>query len=557
MSSESIEIKMGDWMINAGLVGLCNILEYSGDKVSKEADKIIIDSDSLNNFDEKYFKYFIDTYLKTLSWYKIVSYRDTIKYFEDSNFKDFDEASLESLNDYITKTAKYYIKSSSYKAAYELIEGPVDIFELEKNLTPVKFNKKDSIENKLPEIKETYETIKEIINYFTTDKTKKYLAGKNVIYTIINNGWNGVSFLNKQTKEKDMYIDYNNYFVKPVMEHIKADKSKYKYNCFICESKMKDMSNDVSFLNDTGFDVARKSSHVWDFINDVAICNVCKLIYSCIPAGITYAAGRGIFINANSTVNNLIITNGNIKAEVLQKDGKGSSLTYRSLITSIQEQFNVSSKYELSDVQVVRYEQEKYRFNILSKNILKVIFNSKDELNKLINCGFKEINTYFNIYDLVINNLLNNRNLIVLLHKLLIYKISNAKDCRYSTNNLSSLLKINYNFMKEIGYMGNSDKDVLDRANSSGYYLRQAYKEKGAVDKLNGIAYRLLNSLKTNNRAMFMDTMLNCYLYVKKEVPEVFLDALKDEDTFKHIGYAFVMELVEGKKNENGGRNNE
>lgn len=555
--SEKIEIRMGDWMINAGIVGLYNILEHCGDKVGKDQDKIIIEKNSLNNFEEKYFRYFIDTYFKTLSWYKVVSYESLIKHFEENAFQDFTEDNLESLNNYITKIVKYYLKSSSYEAAYELIGGKADIINLEKRLNAIKFRKKESLENKLPEIKETFEILKHIITYCSSEKAKKYLAGKNIIYNIIKNGWNGVSFLNRQTKEKDMYIDYKNYFVQPAVEYLEAERSKYKYKCFICESEIKDLNNDVSFLNDTGFDVARKSSHVWNFINDVAICNICKLVYSCIPAGITYANSRGIFINANSQSDNLVKANNNIKALVLKKDGRESSVTYKALIISIQEQFNDSFKYELSDIQVVRYEDEKYRFNILSKNILNVIFKSKEELNRLINCGFTEIKTYFNIYDLVIDSLLNNRNLIVLIHKLLIYKISNARDCRYSINNLRSMLKINYNYMKEIEYMSKSDKDILGLANASGYYLRQAYKEKGSEDKLNGIAYRLLNSLKTNNRNMFMDTLLNCYLYTRKEVPSVFLEALKDEEVFKHIGYAFVMNLIDDKKVQNGGKDNE
>lgn len=92
------------------------------------------------------------------------------------------------------------------------------------------------------------------------------------------------------------------------------------------------------------------------------------------------------------------------------------------------------------------------------------------------------------------------------------------------------------------------EKDSIQRANTSGYYLRQDYKGKKAENKLNGIAYRLLNALKTNNKDMFMDTILNCYLYVQKEVPAIFLDALRDELAFKTIGYAFVTGLIEGKE---------
>lgn len=558
----TIKLTMEDWMLNAGIIGVYNILEHAGDKVVVCDNYIEFDKECLNGFEDKYFRYFIDTYLQTLSWYKIVSYESVIDHYEQTNFQDFNEESLDKLNGYITNTVKYYLKSASYKAAYDLIQLDADILELEKKLTSIKLGKKERLEDKIQEVKGNFQVLKEIIAYFNNEEAKKYLAGKNAVYTIIKNAWNGVSFLFNQTKEKDMYTDYKNYFVNPVQEYVNSDKTKFKYHCFICGNEMKDLSNDLSFLNVTGFDVARKSSHVWNFTNDVAICGLCKLIYSCMPAGITYANNKGMFINANSTMREAININNKIKADVLGKDGKEHSLNYKALITSIQEQFNESFKYELSDIQVVRYEDEKYKFNILARNILEVIFKSKGELNKLMNCGFTEVKTYFNIYDLVIESLLNNQNLTVLIHKLLIYKLSNSNDCRYSGRNLLSMLRINYNFMKEIGYMGNidvqkSEKDIIDRASGAGYWLRQAYAGKGSVDKLNGIAYRLLNALKTNNTSMFMDTVLNCYLYTRKEVPGVFLDTLKDDEAFKHIGYAFVTGLIEGKKDENGGKDNE
>jgi len=106
--------------------------------------------------------------------------------------------------------------------------------------------------------------------------------------------------------------------------------------------------------------------------------------------------------------------------------------------------------------------------------------------------------------------------------------------------------------------MKDLEKDIVKLGNTSGYYLRERYRSKGSIDKLSGISYRLLNSLKTNNTDSFMDTLLNCYLYAKLPVPEVFLNALRSEEQFKTIGYAFVAGLIEGEKNEeNGGKVNE
>ena len=67
---------------------------------------------------------------------------------------------------------------------------------------------------------------------------------------------------------------------------------------------MENFNKYFSFLVNTGFDVSRKSSHVWEFNNDVAVCPICKLVYSCVPAGITYIIGSGIYINDNSSMKN-------------------------------------------------------------------------------------------------------------------------------------------------------------------------------------------------------------------------------------------------------------
>lgn len=93
--------------------------------------------------------------------------------------------------------------------------------------------------------------------------------------------------------------------------------------------------------------------------------------------------------------------------------------------------------------------------------------------------------------------------------------------------------------------------DIVTISNKCGYYLREAYKQKDPnTNKLSGISYRLLNALKVNDKDMFMDTILNCYLYVKKSVPPVLLEVLKDEeDIFKTVGYAFVSGLIEGQDN--------
>lgn len=560
---ERIKLEMNDWLFNSGLVGLRNILEHAGDKCNLGNQYIEFNISVLENFEEKYMNYFIDTYESILSWKKIVSYEDTLNYHEDSDFNSFEEKELESLNNYIKDTVKHYLKSNSYQAAYKLIKSNTDVQKISKEIKTLKLKKKEKIQDKIEEVREIYSQLRTIINYCNEAESKKYLAGKNVVYTIIKNAWNGVCFLNPQTKEKDMYIDYKNYFIEPVKDYITSESKNEKYNCFMCDRQMSNMDNNLSFLNNIGFDVSRKSSHVWNFNNDVAICPVCKLVYSCVPAGFVYIQGNGIYVNDNQSMERAITINNNIKNEIL-KNYKGNKVnTYKALVNSFKEQVNDKTKYEYSDIQVIRYKKENdkdnYRFNILSKKMLKVIKDSKDDLDGIVKAGFNEVKTYFYIYELVVSRILNNQNLFSLIHKLNVHKLSSPNDCRFSTKQIIKILNINYRILEVMGYMENTKQDIIKKANVSGYYLREQYKSRGAKDKLSGISYRLLNALKTSNQDMFMDTLLNCYLYVQKTVPQIFIEALKDDETFKTIGYSFVTGLIEGKENtdKSGGNEND
>ena len=207
---------------------------------------------------------------------------------------------------------------------------------------------------------------------------------------------------------------------------------------------------------------------------------------------------------------------------------------------------------------VIKDKKSESDFSTEREILYKVLFDMKSDLNVLNKMGYKEINTYFNIYELVIQRILNNHNLYTLIHKLLLYKISSIKDLYYPIDSMMNLLRINIKFLEGIGAMEKNNDDIIRIANGSGYYLKKKYREKGTEDKLRGISYRLLNALKTNNTGMFMDTLLNCYLYVQDAVPKIFLEVLKDEDEFKNVGYAFLTGLIDGKVDTgNDNKNNE
>ena len=550
-----IVIELGTWQYNAGIAGLCNILKKNGIEINIHEDKLIFNSEedlkkALENFEEKYFNYLIEKYEKTLSWYKIVSYKEELQDIKN-NFELLDEKKFQELDKYIKEILKYYIKSASYKAAYELIGGNTDPLQLEKELKPVSIKKNEKISDKKEDILKMIDKALILIEY--CEKGKEYLAGKNVIYTLIKNAWNGVCFLNPQTKEKNFYKDFKNYFVDTALSYLDEDKSKYKYECFVCDSKIKNFDNDFSFLNETGFDTARKPSHAWNFLNNAGMCPLCRLIYSCIPAGFSYVYGNGIFINSNQSLTELLRVNKLVYEKIYNHNTKNegnSSLTYRALAEALKDEKEENLKYELADIQMVRYENEKYYFNILSKNIIKIIKNSKNDLDFLTKAWYREINTDFRIYEEVMKKLLNNQNLFTLIYKLLFYRVSREKDCHFTANHVMNILNINYRILEGVGLMENKEKFNRE-AKAAGFYLREKYINKKAEHKIPGLCYRILNGIKTNNRKMVMDTIFNMYLYVESPVSNVIAKMLDDDKSLEQFGYGFTAGFLSGKQNEN------
>lgn len=550
-----IVIELGTWQYNAGIVGLCNILEKNGIEINIHEDKLIFNSEedlkkALENFEKKYFNYLIEKYEKTLSWYKIVSYKEELQDIKE-NFEILDEKRFQELDKYIKEILKYYIKSASYKAAYELIEGNIDPLQLEKELKPISIKKNEKISDKKEDILKMVDKALVLIEY--CEKGKEYLAGKNVIYTLIKNAWDGVCFLNPQTKEKNFYKDFKSYFVDTALSYIDEDKSKYKYECFVCDNKIKNFENDFSFLNQTGFDTARKPSHTWNFLNNVGMCPLCRLIYSCIPAGFSYVYGNGIFINSNQSLTELLRVNRLVYEKIYNHNTKNegnSSLTYRALTEALKDEKEENLKYELADIQMVRYENEKYYFNILSKNVIKIIKKSKNDLDFLEKTWYREINTDFRIYEEIMKRLLNNQNLFTLIYKLLFYKISREKDCHFTANHIMNILNINYRILVGVGLMENKDK-FNKEAKVAGFYLREKYINKKAEHKIPGLCYRILNGIKTNNRKIVMDTIFNMYLYVESPVSNVIAKMLDDDKSLEQFGYGFIAGFLSGKQNEN------
>ena len=577
---EKIELKLKDYLFNAGLLGFINILgkeaKNNGELEFDNKNRLIRFSPKvLENFEYKYFDFFIKRYGKTLTYGKILEFEKYIDEFEENGEKIKSINELKMINDKIT-FFKAKIKSESYKKAYDFIEknGTNKILEMEKELKKIKEPKENVNEISNDDVKNNLKIMKEIISFFKKKITdnegnvKNYLAAKNIAYVIINNAWSSVSFLNRANAAKDIYEEYKSYFVESALEYINANKSKFKYKCTISNMPMKDYKNTLGFLNDTGFDVSRKPSHVWNFVNDIAVTPLVTLIYSCVPAGFIYGADKGIFVNANHNIDQLCKINNGIAYNILEDESEEKSINlYKNLLKEIKKEKD-NTKYELSDIQIVKLEEGHYKFTLLSRNILKLLSENKEKLDDLLDKWYLIDRRYFYLYDTTITELLNNQNLFSLINKLCYYKISKIKlYCKLK--NIEDLLKINLDYIRRLKKMDKqeivekkenkktseelTEKDIFYIRRDAMIFREEYIKKSGNDKKIGSLLYRLQNALRINNVDMFMDALISAHAYAGKNISSLFAKALLNDENFQTLGHGFLLGLLgeDKSKNEN------
>ena len=107
--SEKIEIRMSNWLFNAGLLGFINVLENSNEeiRINDEKRSIEFSPKVLENFEYKYFDFLILRYNEILPSTRILRFQENLEKIE--NFKN-----SEKENEFISKNIKELLQEINY-----------------------------------------------------------------------------------------------------------------------------------------------------------------------------------------------------------------------------------------------------------------------------------------------------------------------------------------------------------------------------------------------------------------------------------------------------------
>lgn len=607
-----LRVYRGDWFFNMGIVGFLNIIK----KADKQAeifimeDYIEFDSLFLENFHEYYFNYFMDEYDVSKRIKKNIDYsinfikskpdriKDGIKKIKDSvkqqndKIKKFDEEKFNLIKEKLDSMSK--IKSyDEFDSLEALVDETIDVFKIKSindRLTAnlykyvvqdnyfgqVSFFNVAKAKLDLDGLKQVmfndylrqiiyFGELEDLLEENDYDKLKNYLNDRlNSIAKDINE--KKVSKSSVNTIEKIMK-EINKNFIKKnkSIEDIK----EYMDSLEVCEmcGLYKGILDEYSESNFAPLGVSTNNARnmFWNQEYVSSICDVCKLILFCTPAGATYTRKNYLineenefylFVNMDASINELYERNNSLKAQKSESSDSKDENPFNHLIKSIVEENKLKSEWQLRNILFVEFKA-----SIDAKKCKINYFNIPTYLAKI----FVDENTKIqNIYDYkfkssVLDLLLKNRDLKHLINNTLRNKVKNDME----SNNKSNISGIDCFRVVQLRALINSYKKgayKMDNKNLENnykklriiYYLgcdiHDYFVNKNSKNKIDGVIYKLLNSVKVGNKSDFMDTIIRIFMSAEKQIPDFVLDIEIEKDLdFESIGHAFISGLISGK----------
>lgn len=554
---DKIYVSIGDFLKNAGIVGLKYLLDESeADEqidygIADDAQTIWIDRGFAETADwtDMYFKAFVKYYGSETVYRAALDKIDSIlEKSEQGDWKQSDcKDDLKFINDKLL--------SNSYKAGFENIKDKIDNPQVYELLKTSKL--KESME-----IEELCGRLKGLKDFLEQPLCEETFSMKSIIYNYINRFWDGKSFLHRTNAAKDMKTVFDADFSEPFRQYVKAEHVKAKDMCIDCsgliDSKGKKVS--IAFMKEQADDLGRKRSAFWNCKVDAYLCPLCAFVYALVPLGFQLIGDRFLFININVNIDALLKANkktGKVSNDAKKKeDEKASSWIARTMDVLLEERSR-----ELGNIQVIargKRESDRYLFDVISKDVLELLNDEKihKNLRKLSEHPFiKNRNDFMNLHENVVMNILQYRNQYALINMLLKLAMDNVS--MVYTTSMVHMASTVYDIQLRVNMI---QKGMLSKKTGGGkmdlnYVKRDGYKlrkellsAKGATDDacIRGTVYKLVNALAVCDVARFMDIIMRVYCSTKLCVPNALIKLLEDKESFQQYGYAFLIGLQGG-----------
>ncbi len=548
-------LRLGEAHYNAAVLGFYYVLHdgelpfkivnYNDEEDECHGNGIEFDSEILEDFPQKYLKAVINILGKDAPFRQLKDIGNKMNSF-DGKAEEAKVLLKES-----KKYTLYKMTSASYKAAYDIILQTGESFDFE---------------NRIAEIKSADDTVLPNLIADTVKKMNEYsdiFIMKDIMYTNIQHFWSGVAFLNKTENKTDYASAYKKSFVKPIEDLVVSIDSgkKRKTSLECCQCSMPVTAGEsfsMSWINNMGVDLKRKTSPYWNFNADLVLCPMCNLVFSCLPLGFKTKGSESYFVNKNSSIMDLVRAN-------TYFDNSDDRFGYYQIVRKfIGHETSETAKNEIDNIQVLRRTGDNMSQNILSKDKLKSIEKCKNELDSIITRNYTINGVWHNLFDDTIDNIFNSTNMYQLINQQFAINLSDSKKVatteinkRYY-NYILSLERIQMKVYGNGEVEMDKDKNLIDKGFAAGTRLKNAMLGPDRNEnKVKSLSFRLVNTLKCRNMNLFLDIVMRQYLSEKGNMPKELSTAMSNEDDFLTYGYAFLNGLNSYTFKEKDGENKE
>ncbi|MCM0738789.1 type I-B CRISPR-associated protein Cas8b1/Cst1 [Clostridioides difficile] len=525
------------------------------DGIKKIKDSVKQQNDKIKKFDEEKFN-LIKEKLDSMSKIKSYDEFDSLEALVDETIDIF---KIKSINDRLTANLYKYVVQDNYF-------GQVSFFNVAKAKLDLDGLKQVMFNDYLRQII-YFGELEDLLEENDYDKLKNYLNDRlNSIAKDINEKKVSKSSIN--TIEKIMK-EINKNFIKKnkSIEDIK----EYMDSLEVCEmcGLYKGILDEYSESNFAPLGVSTNNARnmFWNQEYVSSICDVCKLILFCTPAGATYTRKNYLtneenefylFVNMDTSINELFERNNSLKAQKSESSDSKDENPFNHLIKSIVEENKLKSEWQLRNILFVEFKA-----SIDSKKCKINYFNIPTYLAKIFTDKYanKKIQSIYD-YKLksnVLDLLLKNRDLKHLTNNTLRNKVKNDMESNNKSNisgidcfRVVQLRALINSYKKGVYKMDSKNLEKNDEKLRMIYYLgcdiHDYFVNKNSKNKIDGVSYKLLNSVKVGNKSDFMDTIIRVFMSAEKQIPAFILDIEIEKDLdFESIGHAFISGLISGK----------
>jgi CRISPR-associated protein Cst1 len=517
-NNSKIKIYIGDWYLNAGIVGFLKVLcDGDYEKLDSFGDSLVI-GENFIEFDTSVLDGFKDKFYRQLF----------LNYFNKNQYLA-----------YINKALQQRKKDGSFDVQKALKE--VDKFPF-KNLYTYLKQDLENEDNFIDYKQKIDELLKEGIYIFAekTDFKDYFING-------VTKGIIGLSNLDK-------YIGSLNH------KKFNLSKKTDKF-CICCQERKAEFELSNAISNIIGFNTDN-SNWVWGFdSNKIRFCSVCSLIYLCASVSLVFTKKGNEYLNCFYFINH----NNNIKAL------KDSYTQFKIQLDELKEQKSVYPVMVKEVIKFVKPEQaEKILKNISfieieesgmggqsTKGYNVYSFSLSHELATFINSNISKIPTgyykieknYFDIEEEILRATIERK---------LGYKDIDRLVRVYIQGNVFFNINklINYTLQYINDLKGGRELD-LEKISRKGFGNGKELREtlgKERENQINGLVYQFLNDLKVADRDKFLDKYLRISMSNGME-SRFGQDEMNNKDAFLQFGYSFINGLMNTYTKEKGEAN--